>query len=62
MLRAYKFRIYPTADQQQYLSRCFGASRLLAPPTEGSRDHGGTGMRLLIIRVVYRILKFMRMI
>ena len=27
MLRAYKFRIYPTADQQQYLSRCFGASR-----------------------------------
>ena len=27
MLRAYKFRIYPTEEQQIFLSRCFGASR-----------------------------------
>lgn len=27
MMRAYQFRIYPTADQQQHLSQCFGASR-----------------------------------
>lgn len=27
MMRAYQFRVYPTADQQQNLSRYFGASR-----------------------------------
>ncbi|MFA5407581.1 MAG: RNA-guided endonuclease TnpB family protein [Bacilli bacterium] len=27
MMRAYQFRIYPTADQRQCLSQCFGASR-----------------------------------
>jgi len=27
MMRAYKFRIYPTNQQQEFLSRCFGASR-----------------------------------
>lgn len=27
MMRAYKFRIYPTDEQQEFLSRCFGASR-----------------------------------
>jgi len=27
MMRAYKFRIYPTNEQQEFLSRCFGASR-----------------------------------
>jgi len=26
-MRAYKFRIYPTNEQQEFLSRCFGASR-----------------------------------
>lgn len=26
-MRAYKFRIYPTNQQQEFLSRCFGASR-----------------------------------
>src|SRR5574344_1268970 len=27
MMRAYEFRIYPTNQQQEFLSRCFGASR-----------------------------------
>lgn len=27
MMRAFKFRIYPTTEQQEVLSRCFGASR-----------------------------------